>query len=718
MDDLCEKIQKQLTKMHLGKQPIDGDPEVKVHLDTCVQCRLHLDRLRHNFQELEVDADTLDQYVGQVKSKQAQTTQQVQTRQPRPPAGAAGSKRMIWTSSAILLVMGLYLAWPLLRGRRSDSVPAAPNKQGQARSQRARPMDDQPKETGEAKLAREHQLAERFYAERNVEGLLSLLDTGLNQTKQTAAIYLANIGDKTTLQALQTRSQAWDPQDGINPYTKAITRMQLKVARSTPAHVGSASLAPEPAPVPALTGLVQDPNGAPIAGARVYAYVKGRPISLTAAPARDQASITTDASGTFSLVSQPDILYVVVAHDQGVAVTTPEELSSGHVIALEPWASLRGNLYLDSKRLAGYTLNALSAEANETLGYLCQSTTQTDELGQFFFSRLVPGKVSLLHDTYELRPGQTWRLRLRANARTVKGRMQLAGHTTATWNAGFVADVIPLLPDARWPELDQPENFEQMTLGEVEQWCSEFVPTPPTVPVRYSVQANETGEFQLGRLPAGQYALHGQLFDTSSDPLSSAVRGRIWHVFEIPRINDLSQLKGILDLGTITLIPGPLHPGDIAPAFDLPTPDLDRIVLREYRDELVLLSFYSLDNLAPGDPHIDELASIQRLYGTQAQFTLIGMLSSPLHPLITKKTLNEADLNWPHALLSSHPSLPAESAVEEIQFHSQERLEYDVPGTQPWNILIGPDGHILEIGLHGQELIGAIEAGLAENARL
>ena len=76
---------------------------------------------------------------------------------------------------------------------------------------------------------------------------------------------------------------------------------------------------------------------------------------------------------------------------------------------------------------------------------------------------------------------------------------------------------------------------------------------------------------------------------------------------------------------------------------------------------------------------------------------------SPFHALVTKKVLDDADLNWPHALLQCNPSLPAGSAAEQMQFYNQQYLEYDVPGPQPWNILISLDGHVLEIGLHGQD---------------
>ena len=161
---------------------------------------------------------------------------------------------------------------------------------------------------------------------------------------------------------------------------------------------------------------------------------------------------------------------------------------------------------------------------------------------------------------------------------------------------------------------------------------------------------------------------------------------------------------------------GPEYSGGLYP--EATTRLRDPYILRDYRGEFVLLSFYSLDNLAPDDPHTRELASIHRIYGTYAQFAIIGMLSSPVHPLITKKTLDEADLDWAHALLRGPSSLSLETTAEGVQYQSQQHLEYDVPGPQPWNMLISPDGHVLEIGLQGQDLVAVLEASLAEGAEL
>jgi hypothetical protein len=717
MNDPCEQIQKQLTKMHLGKQSIDDDVQVLAHLNTCAQCRLHLDRLRHDFKGMRVDADSLDEYVDQFKSKVAQTTQQVQAKQTSPGQQSHGPKTTVCIACTTILIIGLYLLWPLLTGRQSDSAPVSPASDGQLRTQRSKVSNASPKETGEEKLARELLLAERLYSQRDIAGLMALLDTGLNQTKQNAAIYLANIGDRKTLQALQARAQAWDLGQGINPYAKAINRMQRKMARYTTTNETSTTPG-ESLTTETVNGLVHDPNNRPIAGARVYTAAQGQPISLMTDAAQAQPLTVTDASGRFSLASSASKDWLLVAHEQGVAVRATEALSSDATVTLASWASIKGDVYFDSQPIKECTLKAMSAEINGTSDYLCQSTAQTDELGQFLIKRIVPGRIALLHDSYEIAPGQTLELHINPNDQTIKGRLQLPGQTAAAWHTGFTGSIVPVQPDLRWSDVDLPEDFNEMSLDEVEQWCEGFGPDPATAALHYPLQADERGEFQISHVPGGTYALCGQLIDADSGQTPPPLLGRVWRIFKIPGFRNPRQLGRSINLGSFSLLPGHLNPGDMAPNFDLPTLGQERIRLREYRGELILLSFYSLVNLSPEDPHINELAAIQRIHGTHAQFALIGMLMSPFHPLVTKKVLEDADLNWPHALLKCRPSLPAGSTAEQMQFYNEQHLEFNVPGAQPWNILVSPDGHILEIGLHGQDLIDAIEVGLVERTRL
>ncbi len=67
------------------------------------------------------------------------------------------------------------------------------------------------------------------------------------------------------------------------------------------------------------------------------------------------------------------------------------------------------------------------------------------------------------------------------------------------------------------------------------------------------------------------------------------------------------------------------------------------------------------------------------------------------NPLVTRRAIDEAGLDWPHGSL---------------EWQGRVVTEYHVK-TAPWNVLIGPQGEILALGLSGEVLQRAIEEALA-----
>ncbi len=81
-------------------------------------------------------------------------------------------------------------------------------------------------------------------------------------------------------------------------------------------------------------------------------------------------------------------------------------------------------------------------------------------------------------------------------------------------------------------------------------------------------------------------------------------------------------------------------------------------------------------------------------------FALFGMLASTDSPDENSELVDAAGLSWTHLEVGRNQL-------------NRTHIEYDVLNTPwPWNILIGPDGEILAIGLQGDELIEAIETHL------
>ncbi len=79
-------------------------------------------------------------------------------------------------------------------------------------------------------------LAQNLYAQKDLPGLLSLLETGQLTTRVTIAEFLEEIGDESVLPALQRFADVWQG-EGVNPFEKAIDRIAERLQKgldSTP----------------------------------------------------------------------------------------------------------------------------------------------------------------------------------------------------------------------------------------------------------------------------------------------------------------------------------------------------------------------------------------------------------------------------------------------------------------------------------------------------
>ncbi len=106
------------------------------------------------------------------------------------------------------------------------------------------------------RLAQENEAAEELFAKADTQGLLRLLDAGLDQTKVTVASYLGRIGDEAALPALQNLADQWRGAVEENPFRKSIEQIRNAVRRRDEA-------APESQPVPRAqpVSMAVEPNG-------------------------------------------------------------------------------------------------------------------------------------------------------------------------------------------------------------------------------------------------------------------------------------------------------------------------------------------------------------------------------------------------------------------------------------------------------------------------
>jgi peroxiredoxin len=151
-----------------------------------------------------------------------------------------------------------------------------------------------------------------------------------------------------------------------------------------------------------------------------------------------------------------------------------------------------------------------------------------------------------------------------------------------------------------------------------------------------------------------------------------------------------------LDLGPLTVPPGELKPGDPAPAFDVPTFGPERLCSRDYQGKVLLLGFYWSNLVAGHAPIVEDLKEAYQQFHSDPRYAQIGLLLARYLPW-DKKVLEEAGLDWPHGLVTPR---------------GKECTEYGVPETSALNVLIGPRGQVLGVGLSGVDLRQAIEQAL------
>ncbi|MHC4744739.1 MAG: carboxypeptidase regulatory-like domain-containing protein, partial [Planctomycetota bacterium] len=135
--------------------------------------------------------------------------------------------------------------------------------------------------SGNEKLAGELRAVKQMFASKDSAGLISVLDTGLWESKVAAAKYLGQIGDERALPMLSNLLSSWEGSAAENPFSAAIEQIESRVQAPEPNEAGSKRTVPQKTVVaqqPAfkfeargvLSGVVTDvQSGEPVVGAEV-----------------------------------------------------------------------------------------------------------------------------------------------------------------------------------------------------------------------------------------------------------------------------------------------------------------------------------------------------------------------------------------------------------------------------------------------------------------
>ena len=417
-----------------------------------------------------------------------------------------------------------------------------------------------------------------------------------------------------------------------------------------------------------LTGTVLSPEGDSRPDVQVYLCPSIMVLGVRdGVPTQDSKVpwVRTDIQGQFTVDSSKWIEYLVAIGEEGIGQISYQEFREQGVLILEPWVTVAGTLYVDGEPAVEHMLEIRTRDELEDRGaYFSYSEANTDIHGRFEFDHIPPGHMILYHREYEVQAGQTYEMQLGLPGQTVTGHFPLADYHQQG----------PLTVPGKLISLDDQSDRIGLKYTTYQQ-----------------IDCDSTGRFLASHLWPGRYALAGAWIEAGSKHLF-----RFWREFELPEAS--SDVP--LDLGVIELLPGDLEVGDAAPDFNLLDVDMNAQRLTGLSGKLVLLSFYRDDDVQRPNPKLLELEELYEQYGQVDAFTMIGMFSSAQSSEQVQALVEATGFTWAHVHVGR---------TELNRMH----IEYDILRQPwPWNILIGPDGTILAMGLHGQELKEEIEGNM------
>jgi hypothetical protein len=188
------------------------------------------------------------------------------------------------------------------------------------------------------------------------------------------------------------------------------------------------------------------PNGQPATSANILLARAGQHVAIGDGGLDRDFGVfyfAPNREGQFDLQPEPEIVRVFAANPAGFGSAAPGELNASHVLRLQPWARLEGQITQDGKPLEAVEIRIEPLPANSSHGqhrlpepFLSIRThTLTDAEGRFRLENLPPGKFFVLakspgpgisarlHDI-ELRPGELTRMAFQINVADLIPRKQ------------------------------------------------------------------------------------------------------------------------------------------------------------------------------------------------------------------------------------------------------------------------------------------------------
>jgi protocatechuate 3,4-dioxygenase beta subunit len=464
----------------------------------------------------------------------------------------------------------------------------------------------------------------------------------------------------------------------------------------------------------ALSGIVRDAAGEPVAGADVLLGDREHRIDLSHGRLgrRDAIApywVQTDREGRYAFPPQLGEAWLVAVHDAGFAIRSRAEVSSSTEITLAPWGRIEGVVKIGREPAAGKGVDAYLQDRRFPGSVDHDSSTDRD--GRFSFDRVAPGRWTLYLPIrqemgsvlsqlthVEVAPGRTARIQLGGTGRPVVGRLALPNGVTMNHLAARRTRLQSAPPALRLPLGSDPLTDEQW-----DAWWDAFLKTPECEDFyfgehQYLVEFQPDGTFRIEDVPAGRYILKLPFVGNGGGDRSE-LRAFAQKSVTVPPIPG-GRSDEPLDIGTLPLEVFPsrnLGVGDRVLAVTARLADGRPLDLAALRGKFVLLVFWHASQSLPRS-FIPPVKATWEAFGRDPRLAIIG-LNGDSSAEIMRRYLADKGLDWDQRYVGDREDFDPISAAFGVRW----------PGGV---FLVGPDGRLIARDLRADTIKQAVAKAL------